>query len=153
MGELPTGGAAFIAGAAGGCWGGGGGRRHLACGHSGGGGSFVWHQRQGSGAASQPLSHKVSEGELGGGTLPKLRQLTLEIRQRSILVDSTASSLINQSCESPELRLRKKAGRCLVSEVPPPPVDKLRRLVTLPTRGGSFDLLANACPDCLRLSS
>ena len=68
MGELPpTGGAAFIAAAGGVAHTRGGGRRHLACGHSGGGGSFVWHQRQGSGAASQPLSHKVSEGELGGG--------------------------------------------------------------------------------------
>ena len=61
MGELPpTGGAAFIAAAGGVAHTRGGGRRHLACGHSGGGGSFVWHQRQGSGAASQPLSHKVS---------------------------------------------------------------------------------------------
>ena len=62
---MPTGGAAFIAGAAGGCWGGGGGRRHLACGHSGGGGSFVWHQRQGSGPAF--VTQSEAEGELGGG--------------------------------------------------------------------------------------
>ena len=69
MGELPTGGAAFIA--AGGCWGGGAyqGRGEASSGlwTFRRGGSFVWHQRQGSGAASQPLSHKVSEGELGGG--------------------------------------------------------------------------------------
>ena len=150
MGELPpTGGAAFIAAAGG-------------VAHTRGGGGVIWPVDipEGEGALfgtkgralGQPASLCHTKWA-GWGTLHKLRQLTLEIRQRSILVDSTASSLINQSCESPELRLRKKAGRCLVSEVPPPPVDKLRRLVTLPTRGGSFDLLANACPGCLRLSS
>ena len=83
---------------------------------------------------SQPAFVTQSEGGgevVGDATPHQLRQFT---NSNPILVDRAESSLINQSLE---LRLRKKAGR---SEVPPPPADKLRHLVTFWTRGGSFDL-------------
>ena len=87
---------------------------------------------------SQPAFVTQSEGggELVGDAAqpPAPDQLRQFTNSNPILVDRAESSLINQSLE---LRLRKKAGR---SEVPPPPADKLRHLVTFWTRGGSFDL-------------
>ena len=86
MGELPTGGAAFIAGAAGGCWGGG---RRI----PGEGGGVIWPVDipEGEGALfgtkgralGQPLSHKVRRrGSWVGDAQPtyQLRQFTLGTR-------------------------------------------------------------------------
>ena len=112
MGELPTGGGAFIA--AGGCR---GGRRIPGEGEASSG---LWTFRRGRELClapkaglwgSQPSFVTQSEGEGSrvGDAQPTsfVNSLCWEHELEPILVDSTESSLINQSSE---LRLRKKAG-------------------------------------------